>query len=208
MSKEARTPALAGMAGPGLFFIVVLLAGVITPGYDAMGQFASELSIGPLGWIMIANFIVFGLLVLLFGIGLWSGFGPAMSARAGAVLVSIVGIALVLAGVFVTDPEDAQMSAAGAIHLLASVLVFLLLSVACFVFAWRFRSDRLFALYSVATGIAIPPLFLSTASAGGILGLVQRILIAIAWTWLTLLAVRLYREIGGAGMPTPAGGAR
>ena len=42
-----------------------MVLGFITPGYDWVARYGSELSLGLLGWIMIANFIVLGLWNLL-----------------------------------------------------------------------------------------------------------------------------------------------
>ena len=193
-NERRRSFVVPGLVGPALFFLVMLVAGAMTPGYDALARFVSELSIGPLGWIMITNFVVFGVLVVLFAIGLWRGFGSSASGKAGAALIAIAGVGLIFAGLFVADMESTTATASGAIHDLASVVVFLGLTLACFAFAWRFRSDRVFALYSLVTGVLIPPLFLATPSGGDLLGLIQRILIAIAWTWLTVLAIRLDRQ--------------
>jgi hypothetical protein len=56
--------ALAGMVAPAGFFAVMMVLGLVTPGYDWVSRYGSELSIGPLGWIMIANFIALGVVEL------------------------------------------------------------------------------------------------------------------------------------------------
>ena len=47
-----------------------MVLGFITPGYDWVARYGSELSLGLLGWIMIANFIVLGLVELAFAMAL------------------------------------------------------------------------------------------------------------------------------------------
>ena len=58
--------AWAGMIGPVLFIAIFTLEGWLRPGYNPLGMFVSELSLGPGGWIQIVNFIVFGVLLLVF----------------------------------------------------------------------------------------------------------------------------------------------
>src|SRR5262249_30525864 len=60
----------AGATGPVLFWLVVIVDGFTEPGYDARKAFISELALGKHGWVQTANFIVVGLLMLLFAVGL------------------------------------------------------------------------------------------------------------------------------------------
>ena len=46
------------MIGPALFVVTFTIEGCLRPGYRAREMFVSELSLGPRGWIQIANFIV------------------------------------------------------------------------------------------------------------------------------------------------------
>ena len=66
-----RRLALAGVLGPPLFVVVFLVDGLIKPGYDPVTRVVSEASIGDLGWVQIANFLVFGATMLAFSLGLW-----------------------------------------------------------------------------------------------------------------------------------------
>ena len=47
-----------GMIGPVLFVTVFTLEGWFRPGYNTLGMYVSELSLGPRGWIQIINFII------------------------------------------------------------------------------------------------------------------------------------------------------
>jgi hypothetical protein len=66
-----RTRALlASGAVAGLLFVGLVLLQVLTrPGFDLGRHPISLLSLGDLGWIQIANFIVAGLLAMAFAIG-------------------------------------------------------------------------------------------------------------------------------------------
>ena len=191
-SRETRRLALAGILGPPVFVIVFLVLGFIKPGYDPVVRFVSEGSIGELGWIQIVNFLVFGATLLVFSLALWQGFGARLSGRIGSVLIGIVGVGVVAAGVFAADPDSQIVTTHGALHEAVSLMAFLGLALACFFFARRFWNDVRFAVYSIATGALIPVTFLSIDAIGKP-GLVQRVMIIVVWTWLTILALRLWR---------------
>jgi len=126
-------------------------------------------------------------------------------------------MALLVAGVFVTDPAlgypvgaPAAHTTHGLIHGLAGLWTFALLTAASWAMAWRFAGDsasRGWAIYSVLTGLLIVGCFvasnvLSVRDAAGVMpnaptGLVQRVAIVGGWSWVTLLALRqLWRESG------------
>ena len=191
---SAHRLALAGVLGPPLFVAVFLVVGLIKPGYNPITRDVSESAIGELGWIQIANFLMLGAALLLFAIGLWQGFGDRSSGRIGSVLVAIAGIGLLGAGVFVTDEGALAQPTTfhGIVHDLASAVTFLSLLISAFVFARRFWPDRLFAIYSILSGLAIPAGFAIADRANA--GLVQRVMVVLFWTWLTILALRLRRS--------------
>jgi len=91
------------VAGP--FFIALSLLQAFTrEGFDWIRHPASLLSLGDLGFIQIANFVITGLLFIACAIGLkrivTAGVGRKWLPR----LFALVGIAFILGGVFVADP--------------------------------------------------------------------------------------------------------
>jgi hypothetical protein len=110
------------------------------------------LSLGDLGWIQIANFVLAGIFYILSGIGLHrqltAGIGSTWAPR----LFTLFGIALIIGGVFTADPglgfppgapegPPAEMSWHGAIHAFAPILGFISHTVALFILARRFGSQ-------------------------------------------------------------------
>ena len=208
---------LGGAIGPVLFVIVFLVAGAARPDYNSWQTTISTLSLGPQGWIQIVNFCLFGLFTLCFAVGLRRVSSTGPGSRWGPILLCIVGLGLITAGPFVTDPilgyppglsNDAQTSLHGTIHNTASLIVFMALPAACFVMGWRFARDRAWrgwALYSVATGVVIlvfvawffASIVASThAQASGTAppGLLERLFTIIGCCWLSLLALRFSIE--------------
>jgi len=127
------------MAGPVLFAAIFTVEGLLRPGYRPLEMFVSELSLGPRGWIQIASFIVYGASFLVFARGMTRELRGA-----GASMLWGFGVALILAGVFVTDPigtPRANRTVQGAIHGLAGAYVFLGWPVCLFLLARTFRKD-------------------------------------------------------------------
>jgi Protein of unknown function (DUF998) len=217
--------ACGALAGP-LFTLTWVVESVTRAGYDPLRHPVSSLELGSgLGWVQQVNFVVAGLLSLAFAVGLWRALRPLGGSTWGPLLVGAFAIGLVGAGVFVTDPvsgyppgtpgrPQAYGSVHAALHDAISLLTFLGLPAACAVLARRFAGWgwRGWAVYSAATGSAYLAAFVVTnlAFVGQTPGLVafgglfQRLLVTIGWTWLTLLAVKMWMASAGqAAAPPP-----
>lgn len=229
-SAFLRYSMLAGVVGPVLFVIVLLIEGATRPGYSAWRNFGSQLSLSDQGWEQIANFLMCGLLCLWFALGLRRVLVTGKGSVAAPVALAIFGMGLIVAGIFVTDPELGYPSSAGTaphsffhssvhslIHGFAGLIVFASLAVACFVMARRFAGDprwRGWAAFSITTGVVLVLSFVasnvtSVLDERGVwpnapTGLIQRIGVIVGWAWIALLAVWLLRSIRrGPAQPNP-----
>jgi hypothetical protein len=200
------------VAGP-LFVIAFLLEGAFRDGYDPMRHPVSSLALGPGGWQQVLNFLVCGVLTILFAIGLRRSLRPGPGSLFGPLLVGVWGIGLLGAGVFVTDPVSGYPAGTAAkptgyswhgfLHdVVFSLPAFAGLAVAMFVFGYAFARRRSpgWAVYALVSGLAFlgffflagvgfdqDPALVSTA------GLWQRLSVGVGWLWLFLLAVRQRR---------------
>jgi Protein of unknown function (DUF998) len=203
-STTRRTRALLAcgvVAGP-LFLVVALLQALTRDGFDLGRHPLSLLSLGELGWIQIANFVVAGLLVVASAVGMRRVLHPGRGGTWGPLLVGAYGVGLIGGGVFIADagagfppgaPAGApeQLSWHGILHDVAHVLAFLSLIGACFVLARRFAAlgQRGWATYCVATGVALLGLM---AWPDRDTVLVQlAVAIVLGWAWLSVMAARL-----------------
>jgi xanthine/uracil permease len=183
---------------------VYLLEGAFRGGgYSVLRDPVSSLALGARGWQQIANFILCGLLVLLFSVGLRRSlrFGPG--AFIVPLLVAVWGVGLLGAGIFVTDPLGGPVTWHGRLHDLAFSLpgfaaLTLAMLTSAVVFARR-RSPR-FALYSALSGVAFAVIFVvATLGFAGLdpyaesAGLGQRLCVSIGWLWIALLALHRRR---------------
>jgi Protein of unknown function (DUF998) len=203
---------LCGVVAGPLFSVAWIVEGATRVNYDPLRYPISSLSIGDAGWMQIATFIITGLLVLAFAIGLRSALRPSGSLW-GPALVGLAGIGLIGAGIFVTDPLNGyppgtpliptERTIHGILHDLFGIPFFLGLPITGFVFARRFarRSQRGWAAYSAISGFAIFAVFFFARLSlrpgfeemAGLFGLFQRIAVTIGWAWLTLLAVYMLK---------------
>lgn len=201
------------IAGP-LFTFMWLIESLTRPGYNLLRHPVSSLALGPFGWMQVANFIVGGMLTLAFAVGLRRVLQPRGAAW-GALLIAVWGIGLLGAGVFLTDPVSGYppgtpaklaeySNPAAMLHDMISLVAFLTMVVNCALFTrWFIKwGNPRWAIYSAVTGIIFfAVMFLASAGFAQTPGLVdfaglyQRIAVTTGWTWITLLAVRLLRDI-------------
>ena len=128
-----------------------------------------------------------------------------------------VGLSLIIAGLFVTDPSlgyypagtsSSTQTLHGMIHMANAPLAFGSLTLAIFVLTQRFASDLAFrgwARYSLLTGLLFLGFFIAcivvqALDSNGLLpnsptGLFERISIIIGWGWIALLALGVLRQI-------------
>jgi hypothetical membrane protein len=194
-----------GAIGPLLFMVVFLIEGATRPHYSVWQDAVSALSLGEGGWMQSTNFIVCGALVLGFAIGLRRVLRTGRGSTWGPILLGIVGLSMIGAGIFVTDPglgypheaSTITLTVHGTIHSLISLFAFISLPAACFVLARRDAADRAsrgWAWYSVATGLLVVVFFVLTVvvtALNGPAGLTQRIFLIIGWSWIAGLSIRL-----------------
>lgn len=198
--------ACGSAAGP-IWVLVVIVQMIIRPGFDITRHAVSQLSLGDLGWIQIASFILSGVLVILGAVGMWRALHPGKAGTWGPILIGLYGLGLVVAGIFPPDPMNGfppgtpdtpgQLSGHGLLHFLSAAVGFLSLIVAaCFVFSRRFASLKQmgWVAFSVVTGAFF---FITWAALGAtgsripVINVLFAIAVVIGWAWITALAARL-----------------
>jgi hypothetical protein len=209
---SARLPlaAWAGTIAPLLFVGTFMAEGFLRSGYNPARMYISALSLGPRGWIQVANFIVLGLLLLVFTRGLPGELKVGKGSKAGPILLTVLALLFLISGPFVMDPTGTPLGQAtlhGTIHGLAGGIVFLLMPTICFVYLRRFLADPtwqslrpwtlvlgtveaagvfVFTIVSKLPQLAIP--------LAGWLGLLQRIALVPFMLWLFVFGLQLLRR--------------
>ena len=110
-SPLLRVGGTAGMVGPALFAVVFILQNVVRTDDDAIAEPVSALSIGEYGWVQRLNFVVFGVLLLMFAAALHRGVASSRLGWVGPTLLSVAG-----AGLFVATTFSLARDETGAIY--------------------------------------------------------------------------------------------
>jgi len=205
---SAPTLRIATWGALGLLAMVALLH-VLKPELDPSWRFISEYAIGPLGWLMTLAFLAWAASCLALSMAA----RPVMTnarGRAGARLLAIVGLALVVAGIFPQDPVTSapgQGTTAGMLHALASMVGIPGIPIAAMLISsglpggLRGGAVRLAAhLTWISLLLMIAYLAYAVPRAGGFnasvhAGLMNRLVVLAYIAWQLLLARRLDRSV-------------
>ena len=197
----------------GPFYVVVSVAQALTrEGFDLGRHQWSLLMNGQLGWVQIANFVLSGLMVIAFALGLRRALTTGRGARWAPRLVAAYGASLVAAAMFRADPAlgfpvgtpegPGTISWHGMLHFAAGGIGFACIAAACFIFARRYAWEgrRGWAAFSCITGGAFLGGFAMVASGQGstVGNLVFTATVVLVWAWMTAVAVDCYRNISRA----------
>lgn len=212
----SRLAALGGVVGPLLFLSIVVVAGLLEPGYSHVGDKISELggAGASLPLLQNLNFLLLGALVLGFAWALTrSGGRPYL----GATLVGLFGLLSCIGGALIPCDRDCMgATPVGLLHNVAGLTGFVAAIVGAFVLARRWRRDPhwrphvRFTRICAAVAAAGLVWFVATQAldAQSTAGLAQRTFVAGLLTWIVATAWRIVRGRDRAGgdalRPPPA----
>ncbi|MBB6671824.1 DUF998 domain-containing protein [Cohnella nanjingensis] len=197
---------LGGVISAPLFFIIAIVQVITRTEFDIKRHAISTLTLGDLGWIQSANFIVTGLLAVLAAIGA-RGLLMRGTGRAGLWLIGVYGIGMIMAGLFKPDPGlgfpsgapegmPTSMSGHAALHSMAFFASFICLIAAMVVFSRRFRvqGERGWRVYCLSASILAPLLIVAGMGINIWVGIIMGVAGMVAFGWVSALAARLLKE--------------
>jgi hypothetical membrane protein len=193
------------IAGP-IYVATSLIQAFTRDGFDLGRHEWSLLANGKHGWIQVADFIVTGLMVIAFAMGLRRALTPGPGARWAARLTAGYGVGLIAAGIFRADPAlgfpvgtadgSTPVSWHGMLHFAAAGVGFTCLAVACFVVARRYSAERRrgWAIGSRLIGGLFLAGFATVAAGGGarIANLAFTAAVILVWAWISAVAIERY----------------
>jgi hypothetical protein len=198
--KFQKLAALGGILGPILFASVV--TGLTVTQYDFLRglgwdpiraptfDWPSGLALSPYGLWMTLTFLLSGLLMATFALGLRSALGKGTAPRIGTLGLLLAGCALTGLA-FTTDPTLRSTPATwhGRLHDLSFVLLGLALLPSILALGWAFQTDARwqgFSLYTYATAALAMPTFVLKAGT-------FYIFLAAILIWSSAVATKLFR---------------
>ena len=201
-----RLLALAGIVGPCLFTLLVVVQAAMQPDYGDIELPISALAAWPLGWVQNLNFHAFGTLLIAFAAGLHLGVRPMPGGVWGPAVLAAGGVGTILAGAFPMLRASDGAIVEPVSHIAAAFVTFLGTGVGYVLTSRRMRRDPQWASVAGPTlgaGAAIVLGFLLmaplAASPAGPLhryfGLLQRAILMLWFPWQIVLGMRLLRVV-------------
>jgi hypothetical membrane protein len=205
---------VAGVAGPIIWWVVIVVLGLMWPEYNAINNFISELAAvgAPHAVVQQLNFYVLGVSVIIFAVGLLSWSDRGWRLLIGVPLLVVFGGGVIMAGFFQYDPNNLQ-AATTQYHDLATEVAFPPAILGIAMTSWGLNHDDKWPNYRnrfVPLGIAILTIvsfvvFIVSVPTGtrgelgsvGWAGLGQRILLLVLTGWVAYHARSLYRLNSG-----------
>ncbi|MFX1304057.1 MAG: DUF998 domain-containing protein [Promethearchaeota archaeon] len=202
ISRLQKTSAIFGIIGPITNAIVFTVLGFLYPGYNPISQFISELATpeAPYNTVMnILGFVVFGLYLIFFGIGLYIGVKKHLLTTISMILFILSGICIFALSMFPCDAGCRNVTFTGIGHNVLiqfptyAIPIAILLSLYP---VWKDNNWRKYWwLFLVLVGI-----FLLIYSPIAIYidlslvnGLVQRLGLFVPISWIFIMSIKLYR---------------
>ena len=190
-------------SAPVWFTTLVIVQGALLPDYSHVRLPISALAAWPTGWMQTLNFYVFGALTMAFAVALNSTVQTTRWGHTGFVLLVMGGLGLILAGIFPWRMVQGVPTETPA-HVVGAIMTFAATGLGLVVFSRRMRADfrwRDLATYTTCSGVVVLLLFVLVGffaiDDGTPLhqwaGLIQRILCAVWFACMIVLAVRLRR---------------
>jgi hypothetical membrane protein len=177
-----------GLIGSILFNITYFTFGAIAPGYDMMRQPIGDLELINHGWIQSVNFIVFGLSICAFAVGLRRELAGGFGAALIPLLQVFTALGVILAGIFIHEP----------IHTIACIIAFVCILISFLLLARRFIGDPLWkgwTTYTILTVVLMILLFVMFCYAksrdGAYAGIFERLVVVTRLVWSIIFIIRL-----------------
>jgi hypothetical membrane protein len=201
-----RSLIFCGILAPIVYIAIVVIGGLMRPGYDHITNFISDL-IGtgaPNRWLLDPVFGLYNVFCMAFGLGVFWRVQTVLENKRR--MIGLVGATiLVLTGVFgfltlfaPEDPAGARMTSAGVMHIVLAALSSVTTMVSMFLLGLWFRgskSSRGMGIYSlISVGFVLITGGITAAMGairGPVAGLMECLTIGGFMQWLFVLAMVL-----------------
>ncbi|HYN06315.1 MAG TPA: DUF998 domain-containing protein [Vicinamibacterales bacterium] len=197
--------AAAGIIGPALFTLVVLVLGAIQPEYHGWLHVISTISLGPTGWLQDVNFVMFGMMMGVFTIALYRGVRPGPASLTGLAASMLSALGIILMGVFPLTRDRVGVIIQTDNHAVASVVAYVGGAVGLIALAKLLAADaswKRLANFTHKCGLTMALMFPALLAAMPVnspvhlgVGVLQRGALAVWFTCTIVLALRLRKVL-------------
>jgi len=208
MSKDNTRPdntqrllAICGIIGPVSYVIVLITLGSLEPGYSHVTQAMSTLGSPDARYPVIMNTAGLGLLglaMVALALGLDRGIRDGKGSKIGPGLIAVSGAAVVMLGIFHSEPGAEDPTAAGNMHSVFVLIAGFALLLAPLAISPRLKRDERWQSYvAYSLGTVVVTIVVAVLHASGVFeswkGVIQRIAMAVPLIWLEVMAIKLLR---------------
>jgi hypothetical membrane protein len=195
--------AVAGIAGPVLFWAFLLLAQSLHPSYNPRKDSISRLIFGPFGWLQTANFCFLTVFTAAFGAAVYLYVATSIFGRVASLLILLTGLAQLLTAAFRVDVDPyGPKSLAYVVHNAVFIVSAGFFPVGALLLAPGLVSDerwRPFAFVTIGAAAIVLVLGLAWVMARSVrprvvdpwFGIFERILLSIPLAWMMVISARL-----------------
>ena len=198
----SRILSFCGILAPPTIVIIIIIAGLLTPGYnhltDTISSLCGQESQRP--ELMTAGFFSYGALIIGFSYGLYLRLQHGIKARIIWFTLTLYGIGMILAGVFQDTPGTAgdPINPEGFLHNISTAAAFFSLLIGAWVFARSVHNKpswfgfTWFTIVATVVSLALSIIFI-IQSYVPYPGLFQRIFYIIPLIWIEMVSIWLFR---------------
>lgn len=196
--RTLRFFSIFGILASPFIAMVVILAGLLTPGYNQITDTISSLCDqgSDASQLMIIGFIVFGVLITGFAYALFLNLKRGIKAYAAWFMITLYGVSMMLAGIFQDSPGD--LNTEGIIHNAAIITSCLAILFGMWLFAGSvykrpsWMGFTWFTIIASVLGLILSIIF-AVQSYVPFAGLLQRIFYCIILAWIEIVSIWLFR---------------
>ncbi len=198
----SRVFSLFGILAPPTLVIVIIVAGLLTPGYNQLKDTISSLSdqASKTPQLMTVGFLVYGVLIIGFSYALYLKLRHGIRAHVAWFMLTLYGICMILAGVFQNSPggSHATLNTEGILHNAVIITSCLSMLFGMWMFAgsvYKKPSWFGFTWFTIAAssmGLVLSIIFI-VQSYVPLAGLLQRFFYSVILIWIETVSVWLFR---------------
>ena len=207
--SNPRLMALAGLILPLVLLLILALAPLLRGAYDLIEDGISQFALGEHGWTGNAYFILSAVLVAAFARGLALSIAPSRPLKAATRMLYVISVCLALLVFAQTESQRDFWPVHRIVHDAISSMGAGLLPLSCFLIAWSIKNNpgwRSLSVYSFAVAILlvmIESLSITFFLHIHIVGLQQRLLFLVAFSWMVVMSLKILRASSGKSIPAP-----
>ncbi|MCC6614064.1 MAG: DUF998 domain-containing protein [Anaerolineae bacterium] len=201
---KARWLLGCGLLAAIVYVVTVVLGGALRPGYSHIAEPISELTAAgaPNKLLLDLLFLIYNLLVIAFGVGVYGRMGAALTGKITGVALIVSGICGVLLQLFFPqDPGGAQaaVTTTGTLHIVFAGIAALATMIATLCAALWLRKQPNMGSYVIYSLISLVVILIAGGLGAGAatsgnpqFGLIERVTIGAFILWLAVMSIKLY----------------